>query len=1171
MEIRVTCVKTFFVVVSLMGLVCRSSAEEFGDFTYTDLGTSIRITDFREDVAGPVVVPEEINGKPVTSVWREAFKDCAQITSLSIPASVTSIGDRICSGCYALETVNLPAQLDEIPCGAFSYCYRLKNIQIPSSVTFIGEGAFAECFQLESVDLPSALHTLDIEAFMNCRAIKSITIPSSLDSLSCGVFFGCENLKKVNFAEFSTLVEIRDSAFYGCTNLSQIDLPPTVETIGGEAFYGCESLTQIVIPSSVTGLEGAAFDACWGLAAITVEEENEFYASEVGVLMNKKKRVIIRCPAGFIGNFVIPSTVISINRDSFKDCSGLTSVTIPPSVTRIYERAFENCIGLETLDIPSSVSRIDSRSFFGCNSLTAITLPVGLDSISESLLANCTALTEVEIPATASVLNPDAFRNCVSLETIVIPSSVTNINNAFQGCKGLVDVSFSLPSSVIYITTDAFKDCKSLEEFVIPASVSSVYYNAFIGCESLSSISLSASVTGFTVSAVDGCKAFTTYEVDPANSNFTSIDGILLNKDQTIALDCPEGFVGTFSVPASVFVISDSAFANCEGLTEITFEESSNLATIGYRGFYGCVSLSTASIPTTVSTIKRSAFSQCTSITSIHIPASVTKIETDAFGGLTNLVTYEVAPENTLVSSIDGILYNKDQSILLSCPAMFTGSFTVPSTVTTIGSFSGCAGLTAISIPSTVTAIGGAAFSDCTGLASVNIPSSVTYFGDSVFSGCTNLSSVILSSSIPKIGPGTFLGCALLSEVFVPASVTDISNSAFDGCDALTVIHVDSENPVFSSQGGVIFNKAGTSLKRCPPGYTGVLAVPPSVTEISPGSFSDCGKITEVTIPALVSDVSGDAFSGCRSLLAINADPANPNYFSDAGVLFWVGLDPVTNDEIIFLSHFPGGVGGVYQLPDYVDDVWSTAFDDSAYLTAIDVSSTNRKLSSVEGVLFDKDLRLLIRCPGGFEGSFSLPPSASGIRANGFKNCINLTRVVITSRNFGQGGNVFDGCDSLESIVIFGFEPRPRFNTEVVIYFLGDESSVFNSGSLAIYERVRLGLSTFFKRWLLTEGFDYDTPIDQGSQVGGVSLLTAYALNLQSGENLPTPVVEGDQLVLNFSAGKPGITYEVESSTNLVDWNSTNVSVSHLNEDCLLSASVELEGQSKFLRIVIRN
>jgi hypothetical protein len=84
-------------------------------------------------------------------------------------------------------------------------------------------------------------------------------------------------------------------------------------------------------------------------------------------------------------------------------------------------------------------------------------------------------------------------------------------------------------------------------------------------------------------------------------------------------------------------------------------------------------------------------------------------------------------------------------------------------------------------------------------------------------------------------------------------------------------------------------------------------------------------------------------------------------------------------------------------------------------------------------------------------------------------------------------------------------------------------------------------------------------------------LLTAYALNLQSGENLPTPVVEGDQLVLNFSAGKPGITYEVESSTNLVDWNSTNVSVSHLNEDCLLSASVELEGQSKFLRIVIRN
>ena len=325
-------------------------------------------------------------------------------------------------------------------------------------------------------------------------------------------------------------------------------------------------------------------------------------------------------------------------------------------------------------------------------------------------------------------------------KTVDIPSTidgykVTEIGySAFHGCTGLTSVT--IPNSVTEIGEGAFSGCTGLTSVTIPNSVTNISLptHTFWGCTSLNNIT-----------------------VDKNNKNYTSVDGVLFNKNKTKILIYPRAkSSSSYVIPSSVTKIGYSAFSGCTGLTSVTipssvtkigywaFEDCTGLESVTIPNsvtkiddfvFIGCTSLKSVTIPSSVTEIGDSAFYGCTSLTSVTIPSSVTKIGIDAFVGCTGLKSITVDKNNKNYTSVEGVLFNKNKTEILSYPNAKGSSYVIPSSVKKIGdgAFNGCTSLKSVTIPNSVTEIGERAFNDCTGLKSVTIPNSVTKIGDYAF------------------------------------------------------------------------------------------------------------------------------------------------------------------------------------------------------------------------------------------------------------------------------------------------------------------------------------------------------------------------------------------------------------------------------------------------------
>ncbi|MDR2921812.1 MAG: leucine-rich repeat domain-containing protein [Treponema sp.] len=274
---------------------------------------------------------------------------------------------------------------------------------------------------------------------------------------------------------------------------------------------------------------------------------------------------------------------------------------------------------------------------------------------------------------------------------------VTGIGEwTFNDCTSLTSVI--IPGSVTSIGDYAFSGCTSLTSVTIPNSVTSIGGSAFRVCKSLTSVTIPNSVTSIGERAFVDCTSLTAINVVADNRAFSAQDGILYNKNKTVLHTYPAGKKGSFTIPNSVTSIGEWAF------------------------------------------------SSCTSLTSVTIPNSVTSIGS-AFGGCTSLTAINVIADNRAFSAQDGILYNKDKTVLHTYPAGKKGSFTIPNSVTSIEewAFSSCTSLTSVTIPNSVTSIG-SAFGGCTSLTSVTIPASVTSIGAWAFAICTSLTNVTFAT-----------------------------------------------------------------------------------------------------------------------------------------------------------------------------------------------------------------------------------------------------------------------------------------------------------------------------------------------------------------------------------------------------------------------------------------
>ncbi|MHC4881854.1 MAG: leucine-rich repeat domain-containing protein [Planctomycetota bacterium] len=263
-------------------------------------------------------------------------------------------------------------------------------------------------------------------------------------------------------------------------------------------------------------------------------------------------------------------------------------------------------------------------------------------------------------------------------------------------------------------------------------TVTSIGSLAFYENTSLTSVTIPWSITfmGDLAYAFKGCVNLTVINVESSNSAYSSINGVLFNKNQTALIKHPEGKAGDYTVPASVVSIGDYAFVNCLNLTSVTIPD--NTTSIGSVAFGFCAGLTDISIGNSVTNIGNSAFNSCSSLTSIFIPSSVSSIGWYVFHRCYSLQTIEVEESNPVYSSLDGILFNKSQTELIKCPGGKAGNYTIPTSVISIETeaFEACASLTGIIIPDSVTSIGNSAFQNCSDLTSVTIGKSVTSIGD---------------------------------------------------------------------------------------------------------------------------------------------------------------------------------------------------------------------------------------------------------------------------------------------------------------------------------------------------------------------------------------------------------------------------------------------------------
>ena len=791
------------------------------------------------------------------------------ITAITLPSGITTIGNYAFSDMTNLSKISLPSSLLSIGKNAFYHCASLSSITIPANVDTIVPFAFAGCSALTSIRVNAKNTTYDSRN--SCNAV----IHTATNTLAVG----CQNtvipadVVKIGDAAFeratfsyieipNTVTEIAQYAFYGCEYLTTIDLPDNLTTLGYAAFRHCYALNEVVIPSTVTQIEGSTFSGCTSLTSIVVESGNTKYDSRNScnaIIETATNTLIAGCQ-----NTVIPNNVTSIGSQAFYQCSSLTSITIPNNVTSIGIQAFSSCSSLTSVTVEATTPPTLGTYVF--SSSPTCYIPAGtLSAYQASDWAQYVGSFVEQGSTTTPASDFHNFEDAsLNAEWQFIQSGQTN-----YWTIGTAAGSASTGSNALYITNNGSNyaytvTSSSVSWAYIPVSLDtndtiSFYWKgtAESCCDYLAVylMPIGSLPTAGSTTLPDGTITLTNklnqqsewqlYTATPAVSGNYNLcfmwqnDGSVGNT--SIAVDnvsvgnnhastenkCGDNLYWEYA-DGNLSIIGVGEMYNydywdnpapwsvyVDELTSVSLSEG--VTTVGSSTFYGLTNLSKVSLPNTITQIHSRAFEGCDTLTDIIIPSTVTTIGAFAF-------------EGTSISSLH-----------------------IPSSVTNIG-------MGAFMIPDLAWIIvesGNAVYE------SRNSNAVIASATNTLVVGCQN---TVIPDGIVTIGNRSFCSNRIES-IFLPSSVTIIDEFAFASCDLLTSVNIPDH---VTSIGDYAFSDCAFSS----------ITLPNGLTSIGQHAFDGCASLQSITIPASVAYIGIQTFSSCASLTSMVVNSDNTHYDS---------------------------------------------------------------------------------------------------------------------------------------------------------------------------------------------------------------------------------------------------------------------------------------------------
>ena len=737
---------------------------------------------------------------------------------------------------------------------------------LPSEVFHTAYVKAAEMFSSETGASAQETYTTDDFTYTLIDEYSKVQILSYIGSDTDVVIPDRIDNKKVT--------SIADSAFRE-KSITSVVFGQYVESIGNYAFYSCQSLNKLDFSkSSVKTIGDCAFTVCKSLESIEFPESLEsigygaFSAYTDGY-------------GGYYGSYV---------------ASSLKSVKFGGGLKSIESYAFYENRALNTVKFTGdALTSIGYRSFYN------------------------TDITELDLSGANASIGTYAFYSCNSLRTVKLSGVNTIESGAFYGCDELVNLEMS--DTLTTIEGSAFCSCTSLKTVIFSDSVTTIADGSFTDCTGLESVTIGKGCTSVTASAFTRNVNLVKFDVSEDNESYTSVDGVLYNKEKTAVVCYPKSLSGEYVIPDTVTSIEKAAFENCNKLTKITigsgvetvnpyaFNQCNLLATVVFkdsdtankkiceRAFYYCGSLTEVDFGNAVTSIGDYAFTICSKIKSLEFPDSLTSIGqfafspyTDRTGGTYKESNLESVKFGTGLKTIGNYAFYDDRKI---SKLEFTGD-----NLTSIGSYAFYENfaLEELSLSGNNATIGDYAFYACNKLKAINLKSGIKSIGAYAFRNCEAVDDIKLCSGLETIYAYAFYNCTGIKTITLPDTLTQIAYSAFERCSSLQSI-----------------------------------VIPDNVKGIYENTFTSCKSLKSVSIGKNCATIAPTAFSSTTALEKITVSADNEKYSSVDGALL--------NKEKTSIILYPKSKSGEFVIPDTVTSIADRAFSSCPNLTKITIGA----------------------------------------------------------------------------------------------------------------------------------------------------------------------------------------------------------------------------------------